>query len=261
MLETVADEYPEVLAYLARGTLSWMTELHPGPATSWAEIEGRAEIEKAAAAIREALTAWGKGWHLSDRWCIEAAASTVAMWASDGRSGSELERRLTEGGDSDQDREWRRELWTYPVGVGWESPRPEPPAFAMPTVVGWDPNGDETRAKAWKRAGRILRAAFYAEADRVARELDERGYGPAIGSPSAKQVGWLVDYQCGGMSYGELAVRDCGSPDTRSVRDGVREAARISGLTIRLGGRGGAPRKRPLRPAVGNRGSSKGPGT
>jgi hypothetical protein len=107
------------------------------------------------------------------------------------------------------------------------------------TDRGWIPEL-ESRAAARDRILANVREALEAKLDGC--EAIARQGGWRAGREKRhleKHIGWLVEYQLRLLSFDAIAARD--GVQRKSVEQGVKDAAKLLGLTLRARGKGGRP--------------------
>ena len=186
--------------------------------------------ESAAPALWAGLRRWGKRWNLADGWVLETVLTFLDDWLAFPEHHATRTHPEVPSSEGDWTPFWRSML----------EPDPLPPDDRRVSFdAEWDPILT-TRAE----AERELRGAFE---DYLRRRLDEietlaesRGLVPTAEKRRPEHFEWLVYYQVELWSQGEIAEQY--GVDRTTVRDALKHAADLLGLTLRPRGRPGRPR-------------------
>ncbi len=176
--------------------------------------------------VTKVLNSWAGKWNCGDeRWFLELAFGTLKLWWQSPRCRQELALDLDTGG-------------------GWEGVSAEDREFRF-SHPGWRPASQQW-ADFEPRLLEEFRRDLKKYRQRLSALMEERGYIRAPKKHAHAHFEWLVLFHLAGKSYGQIANERCTSSesvDDVAIHSGVRDAARLVGIKLRLGRRG--PRRKP----------------
>lgn len=199
-------------------------------AFNWFNDARKAKRPEVAQLI-EALAAWQQRHNLTESWVEETAIRTLVGWA----------------------------LWPPSADGGeWHCFRPAFPGASHGTElrlaveIAWDPVTEprtDARQRLLDELSALCREQVESFLDSVEDAVRERGLEDVPHHPQGQRhLRWLVRYQVDGEGFTEIAGEDLPADPKgsgrKTVASGVRQAAKLVGLTLRAPARGGRPPRR-----------------
>jgi hypothetical protein len=177
------------------------------------------------------LQAWAEKFNLREDWLLEQAIDTLAVW----RVCPALTQEPIEWG-------------VYGRGGGYMLPETHEDRRLKFECAGWSPT-IERRDKARARIMAEFEAHLGAYLERLGQVAEQARFRQAsekrkrFGDDELTHFKWLVSYQVRGHSHREIAEKY--GVDVRAISNGIKSAAALAGIKLRLPSGVGRPRKRP----------------